>query len=287
MSRYQIATILLSILLVGGGTYAGFKITGLSQEISTLESQYAELQSAYNSINSEYQSLESQYHSLEREYYSLEKASEELLSSLQALSFDYENLESRYQSLETDASNLENAYNELEAQNQELRSLLALYESLPDDYYSVDAFMRHSNTYEELREFLSYEFALPRGYETGVFDCSESSAYLEWALEIADFDADIVVGPTPWSQNSGRHAWVIAHTDDGYRVAIESTALSGSHWLSLFLGRTPGVVYKNDSQISGWQNYYEGYDHTFGNIYLAARYDLKQFNWWEGYWGFK
>ena len=50
ISRYQIATIVLAILLVAGGVFAGFKITGLSQGISTLESRYAELQSAYNLI---------------------------------------------------------------------------------------------------------------------------------------------------------------------------------------------------------------------------------------------
>ena len=288
MSKYKIATVVLTILLVGGGIFAGFKITGLSDEVTTLEGASEELSSSLQGLSFEYEDLESRYKSLGLQHHSLEEASEELSSSLQALSFEYEDLHSRYKSLGLQHHSLEEASNELEAENQELRRLLELYESLPDDYYSTGSFTKRTNTYDELCRFLAYEFTLPRGYETGVFDCSESSAYLEWALETAGFDADIVVGPTPWSPSSGRHAWVIAHTNDGHRVAIESTALTGSHLLYLLVGRAPGVVYKNDSLVSGWQNYYNSYDHTFGNIYLAARdYDLKQFNWWEGYWGFR
>ena len=159
---------------------------------------------------------------------------------------------------------------------------------MPHSYYSTDAFTRHSNTWEELGEFLTYEFRLPRKYEVDVFDCSESSAYLEWALETAGFDAEIASGPTPWDTTSGYHAWVIVHTEE-YKVAVEATALTGKHYLGyLYWNRIPGVVYSQDRFIDGWENYYDGYDETYKNIYYAIRddYATEQWDWWVGFWGF-
>ena len=68
---------------------------------------------------------------------------------------------------------------------------------MPHSYYSTDTFKHHENTWNDLDRFLTSEFKLPRDYELHVFDCSESSAYLEWALENAGFTAEIVVGPSP------------------------------------------------------------------------------------------
>ena len=153
----------------------------------------------------------------------------------------------------------------------------------------LGGFTHHSNTYEQLCQFLTFEFVSPTGYKLNVFDCSESSAYLEWALEIAGFDAHIATGRTPWDPSSGYHAWVIAYPE-GYRVAIEATELTGEYYLSyLFTGRVPGIVYGDDSLIPGWENYYEGYDNLFQNIYLAIRNhrSTEQWNWWEGYFGFR
>jgi hypothetical protein len=284
MSRQQVANIVLIVLLVGGGIFAGFKITDLSQDLNELESQHATLQSSHNELQALYDSLESNYHSLESEYQSLESSYGELSRGYDSLVSTYETMRSEHEALELELSQLKTTNDELEAQNQELMDLLTLYESLPDNYYSVAAFESHPNTYEALCNFLLYDFALPRTYKLGVFDCSESAAYLEWALEIAGFDADIVVGPTPWDTES-RHAWVIAHTEE-YGVAIEATELTGYYGLMTF-GGVPGIVYRDESPY--WQNYYEGYDGVFGNIYQAVRHygDYKEVNWWEGYWGFK
>ena len=107
-------------------------------------------------------------------------------------------------------------------------------------------------------------------------------------MENAGFEAQIATGPTPWDPSS-YHAWVIVNTEE-YKVAIEATALTGEYnLLYLFMGRVPGIVYGDDPRIPGWQNYYNGYDHLFNNIYLAIRNygALQEWNWWEGYWGFK
>jgi len=245
--------IALIVVLVVGGVFSGVKINNLTIKVNELESEYAGLQSDYDSLHSSYNSLRS----------------------------DYDTLQGRM-------SELQSNYDELEAENEYLRGLLEQYEKVPHNYYSIGTFSRHANTYEELSSFLIWDFELPRGYERDVFDCSESAAYLEWALENAGFDAYIATGPTPWGPSSGYHAWVIVYTTD-YNVAIEATALTGGYkFLDLFLLRTPGVVYKDDSLIPGWENYYDGYDHLYKNIYLFIRAhgNIEECNWWEGYWGF-
>jgi len=101
---------------------------------------------------------------------------------------------------------------------------------VPEGYYSTNFFPNYNGTFSDLKEFLYRDFKLPRGYQEGVFDCSESAAYLEWALEDAGFDAYIATGPAPWDPSAGYHAWILVKTRE-YRVAIEPTALTGySFW---------------------------------------------------------
>jgi len=152
---------------------------------------------------------------------------------------------------------------------------------VPHSYYPTDTFKPQRNTWERLTRFLS-EFRLPAYYELDVFDCSESAAYVEWALENAGFMADIVIGPDP-SDDVGYHAWIIVETID-YQVAIEATALSGrGRYVWYSWGRVPGIIYSEDTLIDGWENYYEGYDERFENIYMAIRQygNGQQWDWWE------
>lgn len=271
--KWGIITIVLCVLLVGGGVFCGITIVDMTKELNELELSYATLESSHNSLESNYAVLESKYTTLESNYNSLESS--------------YESLRSGYDVLQGRMGQVESQYRELQTENERLRELLQQYEDVPHGYYSAGNFPYHSNTYGELCDFLQSEFVLPRNYKVGIFDCSESAAYLEWALEIAGFNANIAVGPTPWKP-SGYHAWVIVHTEE-HRVAIEATALTGEYkFLNLFLLRTPGIVYSHDSLIPGWENYYSGYDHTFKNIYWAVRHyrSVSEWNWWEGYWGF-
>jgi hypothetical protein len=125
------------------------------------------------------------------------------------------------------------------------------------------------------------EFELPTGYVLNIFDCSESAAYLEWALENAGFDADIVTGKTPWNDD-GYHAWVIVHNTD-MTAAVEATVLTGGYPRKL--SGNDGIVRAGDP---GADNYYRRYDNSFKNIYLAVKGygSINEWNWWEGYWGF-
>ena len=271
--KWWITTIVLGVLLVGGGVFSGIKISGMTEQLNELELSYVALQSDYDSLQSNFNSLESSYSSLESDYSSLQ-------SDYSSLELSYKSLRSDYDVLQGRMSQLESGHRELQAENERLRELLKQYESVPHGYYSTRIFPYHRNTLEELCIFLEYEFRLPTGYRAGIFDCSESAAYVEWALENSGFSARIAVGPAPWDPN-GYHAWVLVYFPEG-RIALEPTLLTGGTYSTNF-----GLVGWEDPIIHEWRNYYEGYDGLFENIYLAIRgLSRWEWNWWEGYWGF-
>ena len=187
---------------------------------------------------------------------------------------------------------LQSSYNRLEDENEDLQKLLDQYEQefVPHDYYS-DSIPLYANTYSNLCYFLKYEFVLPNDYEAAFFanivDCSESAAYLEWALENAGFDAYIAVGPHPHPSTVGYHAWVIVHTEDPYKVAIEATKLIGrTPYYDQSSSRMLSIIHSNDP---GFENYYNGYEYSYENIYECIRSSksVEAWNWWEEYWDFE
>lgn len=270
--KYKIIIGLLVLVVIGGGAFFGIVLVTMAEIINEIELDYANLQTSFNNLQQGYNQLEKGHNSLQANYNSLES--------------DYDSLESDYYLLKGEVKSLQSDYNDLLDANRELEALVSQYENVPHSYYSADAFEPHSNTWEELEKFLTYEFRLPRKYEEDVFDCSEASAYVEWALESAGFDAEIVVGPTPWEPTSGYHAWVIVHTEE-YKVAIEATVLTGKYYLGyLVRNRIPGVVYKGDKIFSGWENYYDGYDETYKNIYFTIRsyHATGEWDWWVEFW---
>jgi uncharacterized protein YoxC len=264
------------------------RVSGMTQQINVLNAQLNEKESQIQRYLTFINDLQSQVSNYREQNAQLESQISQLKADYQRLQSEQDILKGQYNYLQGQYNYLQSSYNSLNAENNQLRNLLDLYEKVPHSYYSSGNFFHHGNTYNELCSFLMWEFTLPRGYELGVFDCSEASSYLEWALENAGFNAYIAVGPTPWSQGSGYHAWVIAFTTDNYRVPIEATALTGGfNLLSLFMLRTPGIVYSQDPLIPGWQNYYGGYDRLFKNIYEAVRAygSVQEWNWWDAYWG--
>jgi len=292
----------LVALLAGGGVFSWTKIISLTEKIYELERNYTVLQSNYGSLDANFKQLQSNYNSLISNYNSLDSNYKQLKSDHDDLDSKYKLLESDYESLQLDYDKLEErvsalwiSNSQLEAENKALKNtvdqqkrIIDQYEKVPHSYYSAGGFALHSNTLDELFKFLTLEFVLPRNYQLNIFDCSESSAYLEWALENAGFVAKIAVGRTPWNPASGYHTWVVAFPQ-GYQVAIEGTALTGEfNLLYLLAGRVPGVIFKDDPLIPNWRNYYEGYESLFQNIYQAIRDrgSASEWNWWEGFWGF-
>jgi len=244
----------------------------MTGQLNELKSSYVTLQSDHNSLKTDFTLLESFYSSLELDYNALES--------------DYESLHSDYYILQGQMGQLESSHSQLQDENESLRQLLQQYEKVPYGYYSTRNFPYHSNTFEGLCGFLIYDFVLPTDYRLNIFDCSESAAYLEWALDTAGFDARIAVGQCPWDVSGGRHAWVHVYFDDSTYSAVEPTALTRTYsYLTWEAGMVPGLVYLEQPSAN---NYYHNYDELLDNIYLAIKHtgSTEEWNWWEGFWGF-
>ncbi len=300
----------LAVILTGGGVFLGMRVADLTTRVNELNLNYAtlqgsnnNLQSSYNAMDANYRTSLSNYDLLDANYKALESNLNSLNADFQSLGVDYNNLESEYAALDSDYDSLESKYDKLsgevsalntenrklEREKEDLQDLLNEYEKVPNAYYSNNIFKTYSNTYSDLGQFLNSEFKLPSSYDLEIFDCSESAAYLEWALENAGFDAEIVTGLFPQDPASGFHAWVIVETTD-YQVAVEATNFNRDRNAFRSWGRTPGVVYSDDNLIEGADDYYNGYDDRFRNIYEAIREyraSAQQWNWWVGAFGFE
>ena len=302
----------LAVILTGGGVFLGMRVADLTARVNEISLHYAtlqesnsNLQSSYNAMDANYRTTLSNYDLLDANYKALESSINSLNADFESLGVDYTSLESDYAALDSDYDSLESRYDvlsgevsalktenrELAREKEDMQDLLDEYENVPNSYYSTNMFKSYSNTYDNLTRFLTSEFELPRDYELEVFDCSESAAYLEWALETAGFDAEIVVGPSPDVSTDGYHAWVMAYTIDNYEVAIDVTGLTPAlRNAYLSWGRAPGVIYGEDNLIPYWEDYYEVYDDKFKNIYEALRDYVPsklQWNWWVGAFGFE
>lgn len=166
------------------------------------------------------------------------------------------------------------------------RDAANLYEYFGTDWPFNNWYRPYHNTREDLAKFLK-KWGLPEDYKRHVFDCSNDSAMLEWALTITGFKASIVVGPCPWDSSRGAHAWVIVYCDDG-PAAVEAAAFHPGNYLafqriaSWFTGKAPGLIYSDNPY---WPNYYQGYTEEYPDIYAAARrYGqsfLQEWGWWN------
>lgn len=181
---------------------------------------------------------------------------------------------------------LTNDYNDLKHDFNVDRIPLGYYAKVP---------LREKESLNQLKDFLNYEFAMPKdfnGLRENIFDCSEMAAYLEWTLEKSGFDARIATGSTPW-QKEGHHAWVLVYINKDL-VAIEPTALVSKqeelheNISSLLDSTAKGIIIK-DMKNDTSKNYYDSYSQIFYSVEEAIDYDedYRDWNWWEGIWGFE
>ena len=91
--RQWITTIVLGLLLVGGGVFCGTKIVDMTGQLNELELDYAVLQSKHTALESNYGSLEISYESLHSDYDLLQGKTTELQSAYGKLEAENENLE--------------------------------------------------------------------------------------------------------------------------------------------------------------------------------------------------
>jgi len=160
------------------------------------------------------------------------------------------------------------------------------------NYYKKDKLPNRPNTYSNLKKFLKSRVGLS-GYNINKYDCSEMSAFLEWRLEDAGFDAYIAEGPVPWDKKKGLHAWIFVWTwknEQRIWVPIEAadprffdvdegvtTGKILSRWLE-----TPGVVTGSKfNQFSKYYLQYFKYDHLYSSIYDIPESKLHEYDWWN------
>jgi len=153
---------------------------------------------------------------------------------------------------------------------------------VPEGYYNYHGFGKHENTLEELKEFLK-SFTIPHDYEV-TFDCSECSAYVEWALQNAGFNAYIAHG--------SEHAWIMVNTSDTGWIAIEATNLARDRkeWYSRSwrtdVWLVTDEVLKEHYPLTPFplskEEYYNP-EHLSPDIYDAIRYlnSIDEFDWWN------
>ena len=134
---------------------------------------------------------------------------------------------------------------------------------VPANYYTESH--DTTKTFTDLVQFIDeFEYTRKLNWDNplSIFDCSESSAYLEYKLEKSGFDAVIAI--------DNRHAWVVVRNitknDQTKNYAIEATTLAISHHKARYRSHTD--VY---------EDIYEAID---GYFFFKHRY--YEFNWFDG-----
>ena len=132
---------------------------------------------------------------------------------------------------------------------------------VPPNYYTPHNTIK---TFGDLVYFID-DFEYPRKLNWDnpfdIFDCSESSAYLEYKLENSGFDAAIVI--------DNQHAWVVVRNitknNQTKDYAIEATTLAISHYKAR---------YRSHTKV--FEDIYEAID---GYFFFKHRY--YEFNWFD------
>jgi len=211
-------------------------------------------------LNQENSKLEKEIVTLKWQLYSNETSKKKLLyekseleETVDKLKKENENLRWQLYNLKEENEKLKEQIEQLNWKIQSLEDKLRLYEQVPHGYYSTNFFPEYQNTVEDLKAFLS-KLKIPHKYERGVFDCSEISAYVEWALEDAGFDAYIVLAED--------HAWNMV------KVA------GATYYVDMSSGKP--YIFKSDKR-------YPKIVKVFKNIYEAVDYyhSVKEWDWWS------
>lgn len=131
-------------------------------------------------------------------------------------------------------------------------------------YYPIFGDESHSLRYvEDLVERWDHI----RDYKEGVYDCSETSAHLEWFLESNGVKAKIVEGQPSWADTN--HAWVWAYGKFG-KVAIEATTKTIKYYNSTLFTKADRSYYNDENVRTVYDNIHEVPDNW-----------LDEYDWWN------
>ena len=142
--------------------------------------------------------------------------------------------------------------------------LLQNYKELVEDakfmfYYASLAKQRYG--VDDLDEYLHRWEWREIAYETGEFDCSEMSAYIERELENEGYHTVIVAKTTPGGLSN--HAWLLVETSAGEYMPVEATTYELVYW-----------------EHPKFDDYFV-YDNEFETIQEAIEYSPTEFDWWN------
>lgn len=248
---------------------------------------------ANKNLNEKVNTLSYEIHEKEDELKRLDRKLEKQESKTDELQTTVDSYKANMEIMEEAITEYEGLLDEysVEVSKLNLKLVEEQQSKIPTGYYDVQEY-KYENSVKGLNEFLNFKFELPVNYEMNVFDCSESSAYLEWMLEKYGFETQIAVGRAPFDK-SVYHAWVLVSTADGYITAIEATTLTGDadKWIEVasnILDNTGrGIIYYDEYDAVS-VDYYENYEDLYDTIHEAVQDNsLEEWNWWHGIWGFQ
>jgi hypothetical protein len=150
--------------------------------------------------------------------------------------------------------------------------------SVIPDYYRAGPFYRTKDTLAELEDFLNGRFQQVQTYVANYYDCSNMSAYLEWALEKEGFDVRIIHGPTmSYQPDFDSHCWVLVNLPGSdCWAAVEATDPAFQpQW-------APGIIYGDDDNTYGYyQNYTESYFDIYSALACVRQSWGDEYSWWN------
>ena len=223
-------------------------------KIKDLENQIITLNEETNLADIEKNNLQSQVDDLLTDKSLLETQLTTLTSEKQNLQNEISNIELDYQTYQTTHSYSDTQYSDYVSNHMFTNEA---YELASFDFYYIKPEQKYG--VYDLEDELSTLFWI-HDYEETVFDCSEMSAYMEWYLENAGWNCNIVVGDTPFG--SGRHAWLLVETSEDAYMPVESTTIEIVWWAD-----------------PNFDNYFV-YESSFETIIEALDYLESDYDWW-------
>lgn len=137
-------------------------------------------------------------------------------------------------------------------------------EVLPSGYYAKAESAYNQVTNRDIQALhsvlMSDSCKLP-AYVMNDFDCSDSSARLEWVLEGHGFDAYLAMGPL--------HVWVMVKLDGGSWVAIEATYLTSTYYCPPGIIEGPNGEWREHSYL--YQMYLDYVGQYDPNLYVLPK----------------
>lgn len=271
MDEKTVLLVLTIGLIIGAGAGYGlsdfYVVQPLEIAINDVRQQLSTSQNMFNELNTDYSTLNVTHGILITNY-------KDSLDNWNVLNFEYTSLQDQYNSLQEQKKQFQQSNNELSVVIENLILFYEGFQGVPAGYFDVNVFPLYDNTVNQLVSFLDSGLLKQKAYQVSVFNCSESAAYVEWALDDAGFNAVIATGTSPWSIYSN-HAWVIVYTIE-QTVAIEANKVLRGEG-------SKSIVYVGDTN---WDNYYNGYRWLFEDIFEALQYySIRSWNWWDGCWG--